>query len=84
MSDPALLPDTDLSLLRELAQQQAQQPHEPLPLLELAVRRLGFESDARHVLQRLLVHGLIELEQDDQARRRCLGVVTDRVALPLR
>jgi hypothetical protein len=84
MSNPALLPDTDLSLLRELAQQQAQQPQEPLPLLELAVKRLGFESEARHVLQRLLVHGLIELAQDDQARRRCLGVVTDRVALPLR
>jgi hypothetical protein len=79
-----LLPETDLALLAELARQQAQQPHEPLPLLDLAVRRVGFESEARHVLQRLLVHGLIELEKDEQARRRCLGVVTDQVALPLR
>lgn len=82
MAYPIPLTQIDLDLLAELVQEQARHDGQPLRLLDLAVRRFGAESEARQVLQRLLVHGLIELDQDEQARRRCVGVVTKRAALP--
>jgi DNA-binding MarR family transcriptional regulator len=72
----------DLDLLAVLAHEQARHAGQPLRLLDLAVQCFGVESEARHVLQRLLVHGLIELEQDEQDRRSCVGVVTRKAALP--
>jgi hypothetical protein len=84
MTQPLALPEEDLALLHRLARAQAEQGHRPLPLLELAVEHFGAESEARHVLQRLLVHGLIALEQEEQARQSCLGTVTDQVVVPLR
>jgi hypothetical protein len=82
MAHSIALTQIELDLLAELAREQARQGGHPLPLLDLAVKRFGLESEARQVLQRLLVHGLIELEQEEQARRSCVGVVTAKGALP--
>lgn len=82
MAHEIALNQLELDLLAELAREQARQGGQPLPLLDLAVKRFGLESEARQVLQRLLVHGLIELEREEQARRSCVGVVTAKAALP--
>lgn len=77
MAYPIPLTQAELALLTELARAQAEQGgRRPLPMLDLAVKHFGVESEARHVLQRLLVHGLIELDGDAQAKRECLGAVT--------
>lgn len=71
------LTDTEISLLAELRGEQLLQGGRPIPLLDVAVQHFGVESDARHVLQRLLVHGLIQLNDAANVNRHCFGTVAE-------
>ena len=82
MADDVPLAQSDRAVLMQLAREQARRGESSLPLLDLAVKYIGVESEARHVLQRLLVYGLIELDPGEHAKRGCLGAVTEKALLP--
>ena len=72
------LTDAEISLLARLRGEQLLQPGRPIPLLDLAVQHCGADDHARQILQRLLVHGLIKLDEAADVRHHCFGVaVTD-------
>ena len=71
-------PEHDLRVLAALAQAQVRSGAKPLSLVDLASVETGSDAlAARHVLQRFLLKGWIELERDAEASRRGAGHVTD-------
>ena len=76
---PALT-DAEVALLATLKGEQLMRTGKPIALLDLAVKHFGEESDARQALQRLLVHGLIQLDEAAaDVRRHCFGTVADAI-----
>jgi len=73
--------DAEIALLATLRGEQLAQGGKPIALLDLAVQHVGAESEARQVLQRLLVHGLIQLDEAAaDVRHHCFGTVADPIA----
>ena len=73
--------DAEIALLATLRGEQLAQRGKRIALLDLAVQQLGAESEARQVLQRLLVHGLIQLDEAAaDVRHHCFGTVADPLA----
>jgi hypothetical protein len=67
----------DIRVLALLAEEQQRTGTKRLSLVDLAARETADMLAARHVLQRLLVKGWIELAHEADASRTGAGCVTD-------